>query len=461
MTANSTQKLSPQQVRGLLMFIFAALGGILYGYDLGIISGALLFISKDIPMSVDEESFLVAAVFGGGSIATLVSGFLADKFGRKKMIIAGAVVFIVSVFIIYYSNTFVTLLSGRLIQGIGVGIITMVVPLYLSESMPTSLRGRGVTLFQLLLTLGIFMSSIVGLYYTPTGNWRDMFLSALVPGVIMAVGCIFLSESPRWLALKGDFEKTLKVLKKTRTDTEADEELTHMKNSIEKEKSQVKTSEHKLWQRRFILPVAVVFSIAILQQLTGINILLQLSSVILSQAGLRSNILAMMGTNAITGLNVVMTVVALFLVDKLERRTLMSFGTGGIVLAMAYSGAVFYFVNPGTEKGYMLLCGILAFIFFYAVGPGALVWTVLSELLPSKVRSGGLAIALFLNSMASSAFAGVFLKLTKHLGFAGVFWLCSGFTFAYFLLCFFMIPKTKGKSLEDIEEEFAAAKIVH
>jgi SP family galactose:H+ symporter-like MFS transporter len=441
----------------LAVFIFAAIGGVLYGYDLGIISGALLFIDRDIPMTVNQTSFLVAAVFGGGSIATLASGFLSDWLGRRLMILLSAFIFIISVFIVVFAQSYDMLLFGRLVQGVGVGVITIVVPLYLTESMPTALRGRGVTAFQLLLTLGIFLASLVGLFFTSSGDWRGMFSTALVPGMIMFVGCFFLSDSPRWLAMKGRFDQAYKVLKKTRCTDDARRELVQMRNAVESGRQGFDSAKINIWQRRYMVPICLVFAIAILQQLTGINSLLQLSSVILKEAGLKSNIVDMLGTNAIMGLNFVMTIVAISLVDKLERRTLMSFGTGGIVLSLIFCACVFGFMSEGVDKGFMLLAGVLGFIFFYAVGPGALVWAVLSELLPSKVRSRGLAIALFLNSLTSSIFASIFLGMASHIGYAGVFCVSGFFTLLYFIVCFWLIPKTKGKSLEDIEEQFAVS----
>jgi hypothetical protein len=177
--------------------------------------------------------------------------------------------------------------------------------------------------------------------------------------------------------------------------------------------------------------------------------------VILKQAGLRSDILAMLGTNAIIGLNFIMTIIAICLVDKLERRVMVGFGTGGMVLALIFSAIVYATAAPGAEKGYLILAGILGFIFFYAVGPGALIWTMMSELLPTRIRSRGLAIALFLNSMASSAMASFFIPMSRSIGYVGVFLVCAGFALLYFLVAVIFVPQTKGKSLEDIEEEFA------
>ena len=436
-------------------FIFAAIGGVLYGYDLGIISGALLFIRKSIPMTDNQMSFLVAAVLGGGSVATLVTGPLSDWFGRRRMILLSSVIFIISVFIIVFAHTYGVLLFGRLVQGVGVGVITIAVPLYLTEVMPSKWRGRGVTAFQLLLTVGILLATLVGALFTDLGgNWRAMFLTAGIPGVVMFFGCFFLTDSPRWLAMKGRYNAALAVLKKTRPAAEAQRELAQMKKALLSGKKGLH-GQGTIWQKRYLVPLAIVFAVGILNQLTGINSFLQFSAIIFKTAGLSSNMVAILGSSAISGLNFVMTIIALLLVDKVERRTLVAIGTAGIVVALVSSGAMYAWLPDGYTKGWLLLIGILVFIFFYALGPGALVWTILSELLPSRVRSSGLAIALFLNSMASTVLASLFLALVDTIHYQGVFWLCGGFTVLYCLLAVFAIPKTSGQSLEDIEEHFA------
>lgn len=441
-------------VKWLQMMILglAALGGALYGYDIGIISGALLFIHKDIPMTGLQESIFVASVLGGGAIATLVTGFLCDCFGRRRLIQVAAFIFVLSVLVIYTSHSYLQMLSGRLIQGVAVGIVTIAVPLFLTESMPPAWRGRGVTAFQLMLTLGIFLASLVGLSLTPSENWRGMFLSAMVPGVLMLVGSLFLPESPRWYAMKGRFEEAAAVLSKVQSQTDADLELKKMKE-ITASASSAQVSE-SLWQRRYLKPLFLVFGIAILMQLTGINVILQFSTVIFKAAGASSNTSAMLSTNAIMGLNFIMTCVAIFLVDILERRTLVAIGLTGLSLSLAFCGLVELMGLDPVQKSTYLLYGILGFIGFFAVGPGAAVWVLLSELLPLRIRSNGVAAALFLNSMASTLFAASFATLAEKIHFSGIFFFSATCGFLFLLLCLTQIPKTKGQSLEDIEHHF-------
>ncbi len=437
-----------------LLISFAAIGGVLYGYDIGIIAGVLLFVQRDIPMTPQQMSFLVAAVLGGGAFATLVTGPLSDIFGRLRMLVAAAVIFLLGVIAMVLAHSYTILLLGRLTQGIGVGIITISVPLYLAEVVPTHLRGRSISAFQLLLTAGILLATLVGLYFTTTGSWRSMFMSAAIPGVLMLIGSYFLQESPRWLVMKGHTAKALEVLSKTRPEPIALNELEQIKSSLSSHRDKVTGVKTSLFQKRYAIPVAIVFSVAILGQLTGINSILQFSAVILKEAGLGSNVTAMLGSTAVTALNFLVTIIAMSLIDKVGRRILLGVGTFGIVCSLIYSAFIFGFFSPGIMKGYLLLIGILGFILFFAVGPGVVVWLVLSELLPSRIRSNGMAVALFLNSLTSTILAAVFLDLVSWIGYGGVFAFCGCCTVIYFLIAVLVIPETKNKTLEEIENYF-------
>ncbi len=440
------------------VLIFAAVGGVLYGYDLGIIAGAMLFIRRDIPMSVDELSVLVGAVFGGGAIATLVTGPLADIFGRRKMIMLSSLVFIVGVLLVYYSTNFTEVMWGRVIQGLGVGIITIAVPLYLAESVPGKLRGVGVSVFQLLLTAGILFAALVGLYFTPTGDWRGMFLTALVPGLVMFFGCFALSDSPRYLVMKGQYQKAREVLARFRPADEVDLVLNRMKQAREKHLSRAAGEiVESLFQKRFIKPLLMGIGIAMLNQLIGTNAILQLSAYLLKSTGLQSNMVAMVGGTMITGLNFIVTLIAMFLVDRLPRKLLYSIGTGGLTLALICAGLTLQLLPHSVLQGHLLLTSILFFIGFYAMGPGMLVWVVLSEVMPTRIRSTGMAIALCLNSFISFGFSAIFIKLSTMMGDAGIFFVCAGFGLVYFLMTSLVLPETKGKSLEEIEHSFEEA----
>ncbi len=442
-----------------LMVGFAAIGGILYGYDLGIIAGAILFIRESIPMTDAQSSFLVAAVLGGGAIATLISGPLADLLGRKRMILLAAVIFLAGVFSLADAHTYSMVLLGRLTQGIGVGIVTIIIPLYLAESLPANIRGRGISAFQLLLTFGILAASIVGLYFTPTGNWRGMFLSATVPGFILLLGGLFLPKSPRWLFNKGKEQKAFDILCKSRASHHAQDEINRMRALLNSSTKHWKQELKDLCSKRYVVPVTIVLCVAILQQLMGVNSILQLSAYILKTGGLDSNLTAMLGSTAITSINFIITIIAFFLVDRVGRRLLLMIGTAGCMVCLFYLGCTYFIFSPSLMKGYLLLAGIIGFIIAYAIGPGVIVWLVISELLPTRVRSIGMSFALFANSMTSALFASAFLPLANSIGYYSVFMLCAIAAGMYFLIAFNAIPETKNKTLEEIEIDFGGEAV--
>jgi MFS family permease len=292
----------------MAVMIFAAVGGVLYGYDLGVIAGALLFVPHDIPMTVQQISFLVGAYLFGGAVATLLSGPLADWLGRKLLIMVSSVIFLIGVLLVVIADTYSTLLMGRVIQGVGVGIITIVVPLFLSESLPTYLRGRGIAIFQLLLTAGILLAGVVDVLFVSSGNWRGMFMMSAIPGVVMFLGCFFLDNSPRWLVMKNRDKEALTVLEKSRTKDEALKELEEIqKLRMLGDYNATHFQFETFFQKRFFIPFLIVLGVAALNQLIAVNSILQLGPTILKDMGFESDWVAMLGSTAVMGLNFLMT----------------------------------------------------------------------------------------------------------------------------------------------------------
>jgi hypothetical protein len=297
---------------------------------------------------------------------------------------------------------------------------------------------------------------VVDIFFAPTQNWQGMFLMSGIPGVIMLLGCFFLDNSPRWLVMKGMDTHALEVLQKSRTKREAVSELKEIQKL--RQLGQYNADQFQsesILQRRFVVPFLIVFGIAALNQLIGVNSLLQLGPVILKAAGLGSDMVSILGASAVTGLNFLVTLVLIGFVDKIERKYLYGIGTAGLAIALLFCGCIMHMTLPSKEKGELLLAGIMAFIFFYAMGPGLLVWVILAELLPLRIRSSGMAVSLCANSLIASIWASVFLTLAHRFGYATVFWICGGFGVLYFVLVVTCVPKVKGQSLEAIEAEFA------
>ncbi|MED7789054.1 sugar porter family MFS transporter [Francisella sp. 19X1-34] len=436
-----------------MVIFFSAMGGMLYGYDIGVINSAFLFIKDDIPMTTFETSLLGGSVLFGGAFAILVAGVMADIIGRKKTLIISGLIFIISVIIIYLAQSYSVLLLARLIQGISVGFITITVPLYLTEVVPGGIRGVAVTLFQLFLTAGILISNYIGLLFSSTHDWRGMFLTALFPAIIFFAGSFFLTKSPRWLLMMEKEQEAKDLLTQSVGSEEANQQIAEIKAVMLKSKE-----EGSIWQKlshkHYLVPVLLVFSIAVLQQMTGINSILQFSSTMLKESGLGSDYAAILGGVTITAINFLATLIAVFIADKLERKFMASFGTFMVAASLIVTGLLALFLPIGELKGIVLLIGFLCFIFFYAIGPGAYIWVVMSELLPNGIRSKALGMALFLNSMASAILASVFLPISNTFGSSSMLFVCGICSLVYSFIVLKFVPKTTGRSLEDIEKEF-------
>jgi MFS transporter, SP family, galactose:H+ symporter len=453
-------KTSGNYKKGITIFIilFAGLGGILYGYDIGVIAGALLFLNKTIHLTTAETGYIVGAVLGGGAIATLAAGFLADIFGRKKVIIWGTVFFLIGVILTVVADTYLVLLWGRLIQGVGIGVVSMVIPLYITEVAPAKVRGRAITIFQLFLTLGISIAFLVDLAFTPTENWSVMFGMVLIPGVIFIIGAFALPESPAWLFIKRTAEKAKATLLRIYDDSDADIIVGQMgiikMQKIEDAKAGRK--KETIFKKAYMIPFFIALFIAILQQFTGINVILQYVPVIYKGAGVHSNMVAMMLSTGVTVLNVLFTIIALFLIDKLGRKFLLSVGTCGLTIGLVLCAICF--MLSGAIQAIILSLGLVLFICFFAVGPGVIVWLAMSEILPVNIRGKGMAICLFANSLASAFLSSVILIWQQSIGYEGIFWIFAICSCAYAFIALFIIPETKGKTLEEIEEHFRGHK---
>lgn len=430
--------------------LLVGIGGILYGYDIGVVSGALLFIHKSIPMTDAQTGVIVGAVLGGGLVGTLIAGPLADRYGRRFMIATSSLVFIAGVACILAAHSFQAMLLARLLLGIGVGIVAVAVPLYVAEIVPANNRGKYVTFFQLFLTFGIVLAYFVDLAFTPSGNWRGMFAVVLIPAVVLFVAMFFLPETPRWLIAHSRDRDAYRVLKLTHPIDQVNGEAEHIKASIH-------TSEGNwgdLINRKMALPLFIAIGIAILNQWTGINSFLQYAPHILKSAGLGSNVVVMMGSAGIGMVNFICTLIAIFLVDRIGRRPLLIVGVAGIIISEVFLGVVNEVHLATSVTGMLSLVGLLGFIFSYAIGPGVVVWLAISELFPTQVRGKGIAICLFFNSLAGTLLASEFLILTRHLGVSGTYWLCAFFSLFYLLIAMFYLPETKAQTLEDIQDYF-------
>jgi SP family galactose:H+ symporter-like MFS transporter len=433
----------------LAIALLVSVGGILYGYDIGVVSGALLFIQDTIPLTDAQTGLIVGAVLGGGLVGTIVAGPLGDFLGRRFLIFLSSIIFLIGITLIVLATSFFMLLLARLLLGVGVGVIAVAVPLYVAEIVPSEDRGKYMTFFQLLLTFGIVLAYFVDLLFAASGNWRGMFAVLYIPALILFLGVWVLPETPRWLIVNNKVDKARKILQRIQFDT-AEKTIREINESL----AEVKISWRAFFSRKFLLPSFIAISIAVFNQLTGINSFLQYAPLILKNAGISSNLVSMLGSAGIGILNFIFTIVAIALIDRIGRRPLLLTGVCGVMVAEIYLGVVNHFLLSSPMVGLLSLIGLLVFIIFFAIGPGVVVWLAISELFPTQIRGKGIAICLFFNSLASTLLAVFFLPLKNSIGMANTYWLFAFFTLGYFLVAYFLLPETKERTLEQIQHDF-------
>jgi MFS transporter, SP family, solute carrier family 2 (myo-inositol transporter), member 13 len=343
------------------LLLVAGLGGLLFGVDVGIISGALPYLEATSGLNAGQLSFIVAAVLLGSVISTLFAGALADYFGRKPMMILSGVLFVMSVPAIALAHGYSALILGRLLQGISGGLIGVVVPLYLAECLAASDRGKGTGIFQWLLTLGIVAAAAIGLYFSKLVDdvaklhdaaklfafkdhaWRGIFWVSLPPGVLFVIGSLMVTESPRWLFREGKKDASFRALLRSRTEEQAVVEQQEMEKLAAAGESGAATSHQRhesLLQRKYLLPFLLACVILACNQATGVNSIIGYNATILIQAGL-SDQQAHLGYFILTMVNFLMTIVAVLLVDRRGRKFLLSLGSAGVIVSLLATGFIF------------------------------------------------------------------------------------------------------------------------
>ena len=433
----------------IYLMSMAGLGGLLYGIDVGAIASALPYIKALSYFSDAKLSTVVGAVLFGSVVGSLPAGVFAEWLGRKKAILIGSIVFLASIPMIVFSDgNYGVMVAGRFVQGASAGLLGVVIPMDLAECLPPESRGKGTGLFQLFLTIGLVFMALVGVgvtkFFGPADSelvsaatkvaaWKTVFWLSAIPGVIFLFGIFGLKESPTWLA-----KKSGQVEEKT------DEEKPVVKDS--------------LLQKKYIYPFCLAVVVLACTQATGINSVLNYSVDIFNKSGL-PGIVANYADTAIKIVNLVMTVLAVSLVDRKGRKFLLKMGTLGIIAGLVGVGGSFFVIERGIcaasqVTGWATAISFMVFIGFFASGPGVCVWLALSELMPARIRANGMAIALLINQGVSTTIASVFYPWVNAIGYAWVFFTLAGFTVIYFITAAFFMPETKGKTLEEIEEFF-------
>jgi sugar porter (SP) family MFS transporter len=432
----------------------AGLGGLLFGYDTGVIAGALLFIEPDFGLSSFESGLVVAAVPIGAVVGAIFAGRLADAHGRRGMILGSAVIFIAGALTSAAAPEVVSLVVSRLIVGVAVGLASAVAPVYISEVAPPEERGRLVTFFQLAVTIGIVVAYLVGLAFDPIEGWRWMLGLGAVPALVLGVGMLRMPQSPRWLVMAGERYEARAVLSRIRAgdpDT-IEQEIVEIEEGL----SEKPGTWRDLLDPTVKAALVVGIGLAILQQVSGINTVIYYAPTIVQFTGVESSSAAILASVGVGLVNVGMTVVAIWLLDRAGRRPLLLIGTAVMAIALATLAVVFATGAGSTAGSVVAVAGLALYVGAFAVSLGPIFWLLNAEIYPLKVRSKAAAAGTMANWTFNFIVALTFLPLIDLLGRSGAFWFYAAICVATLVFCKLLVPETKGRRLEDITRIFEA-----
>jgi sugar porter (SP) family MFS transporter len=444
---------------GRTIYFFGALGGVLFGYDTGVISGALLFIPNDFKLSPFLQGAIVAGLLLGAMIGAALAGRLSDVLGRRRLIMIAAVVFIAGALVCAFAPTVAVLVVGRVILGLAVGSAALVVPLYLSEIAPTEIRGAITSLNQLMIVGGILLAFIVNAILASSGNWRLMLGLAAVPALVLLVGMALMPETPRYLVHTGEEHDARQVLEELPGEDHPQERIDEI-NEVEQEE-QSESGIGALLRAKWVRPALIVAcGLAVFQQLVGINTIIYYAPTTLTNVGFAKT--SAIYANLIIGvINVGMTVVAIKLVDRVGRKPLLLAGVVGMVTSLLVLGisnaALATPHHPGDPAAIITLVCLATFIASFAATWGPVVWVMIPEVLPLSVRGTAMGVAVFLNWGANFLVSQTFPPLLNGVGPGPVFigYAVLGVVAALFVKT--MVTETKGRSLEEIEGDLQQA----
>ena len=434
------------------IYVFGSLGGLLFGYDTGVISGAILFIREELGLTPFLEGLVVASLLLGAAVGAGSAGPLSDKLGRRNIIIIAAILFSIGAIGAALAPNIGVLVFFRVVLGLGVGSAALIVPLYLSEIAPTQIRGAISSLNQLNIVFGILFAYIVNAFLASSGAWRWMLGLAVIPSLVLLIGMFFLPETPRWLVSQDRDEDARDVLRRSRDEETVEKEIQDIREVEEQEEGGIRELTAS-WVRPALI---VAIGLAVFQQIIGINTIIYYAPTTLTNVGYGAA--AAIYANLIIGVvNVVMTFVAIWLIDRVGRKPLLLTGLVGMVLSLTVLGVSSLLLpqpsNPTDPEAIITLLCLAGFIISFAATWGPTVWVMLPEVLPLRVRGTAMGVAIFLHWLANFAVAQTFPVFLASWGPGITFLGYAVIGVLAFLFVGTLVTETKGRSLEQIEAD--------
>ncbi|MDF1761136.1 MAG: sugar porter family MFS transporter [Coxiellaceae bacterium] len=429
--------------------LVAAFAGVLFGYDTGVISGAILFISHEFQLNAEMNGIIVGMVLVGAFLGALVSGHLSDVVGRKRLLVADTIIFIIGTLLTGFAHTIPGLVMGRLIVGVAIGISSYSAPLYIAEIAPPKHRGALVSLNQLSIALGLLLSYGVDYHFSFAQDWRAMFLIGVIPAVGLLIAMCILPYSPRWMILHGHDDRARSILRLVRgNDVVAEQEFHEIKHSLNYQRAR--------WQSLFqprVVPVLIIgIALALIQQVTGINTILYYAPTIFSMAGFADAQNSILVTGLIGIVFVAFSALAIPMIDRFGRRFLLLLGVSIMTLSLILLGYLFLpSVKMSHHMQQLSVFIILVYIAAFAVSLGPVMWLMIAELFPIHVRGLGASVCTAVNWGSNWLVAVTFLSFVHFAGQGGTFLTYGLISLLSLLFIYLWVPETKGVTLEQIE----------
>ncbi len=440
-----------------LLTIIAALGGMLFGYDTGVINGAIGFLQKHFDLDPSfEKGWTTASALIGCSLGVAVAGFLSDRFGRKKVLLLSAILFLVSAIGTALPKNITMFIIFRILGGLAVGASSITSPMYIAEIAPARIRGRLISINQFTIVTGLLVVFIVNYIIALQGSeewnthigWRWMFGSEALPAVLLLVLLFFVPESPRWLTKNHRREEALAVLTRVSGTQQAQTELTIIDKTIAAESGSLR----QLLRPGMRIALIIGVILAILQQVTGINVFMYFGTELFKKMGSGTHA-ALLQTVVVGTVNLSFTIIAIWMVDRIGRKPLMIIGTTGMGISLLAMGLAAFF----QQTGLWLLLFILGYIACFALSVGPIVWVVIAEIFPTRIRGRAMAIAVVCLWLANYLVIQTFTMMDENAWLIGKFhhafpfWIYSAMCAVMLMFVWRFVPETKGKTLEEIE----------
>jgi MFS transporter, SP family, galactose:H+ symporter len=435
--------------------VLAALAGLMFGLDIGVISGATHFIQAEFLIDDRTVEWIVSAMMLGAAIGALGAGWMASALGRKRSLILAATLFVAGSLLSGWAWSPATLIGARFVLGLAIGVATFTAPLYLAEVAPVRIRGAMISTYQLMITIGILVAFLSDTAFSYSGNWRWMLGVIAIPGALFLLGVLLLPDSPRWLMMRGRKAEAVVVLTRLRGDAAA------VVSEVADIEEQLKTPQRGwhlfLQNSNFRRSVGLGVLLQVMQQFTGMNVVMYYAPRIFE--GMGYNTESQMWFTAVVGLvNVLATFIAIGLVDRLGRKPILYIGFTVMALGLGVVGTMMHLGIRTHVEQMFTVAMLLTFIVGFAMSAGPLIWTLCSEVQPLKGRDFGIGCSTFTNWIANMIVGVTFLSLLNGIGNAATFWLYAGLNLVFLVITFLLIPETKGVTLEQIERNLMAGK---